>query len=55
MKKEFNLTKEQLDKIMEWCYRNNSVKFKKSNLKLVVLDGGYVNVLELKSFLEGLK
>lgn len=40
-------------KIMEYCYKNNTLKFKDSKLKLALTDGGWINVLELKEFLEG--
>lgn len=46
------LTKEQIEEIMKWCYKNNTLEFKDSKLKLAVLDGGWVNVIKLKEFLE---
>lgn len=46
------MNKKDIDKIMEWCYQNNTIKFKELNLKLAVLDGGYVNVIELREFLK---
>jgi len=33
--------------IKEWTFKNNTIKFKNSNLGLAVLDGGWVNVIEL--------
>jgi hypothetical protein len=40
------------DDILEWCYKNNSIKIKYSKLALLTTDGGWVNVLELKDFME---
>lgn len=37
--------------IMDWCYKNNTIKI--GNMALASLDGGHVNVLKLKAFLEG--
>ena len=45
----------EIDKIMEYCYSNNTIKFKNSNLELAVLDGGWVNVLQLKEFLNSME
>jgi len=47
------LTKEQIDEIMEFCYQNNTITTKYPDLRLMTLDGGWVNVLELRKFLEG--
>ena len=38
------------EEIMNWCYKNNTVKI--GNINLCTTDGGWVNVLELKKFLE---
>ncbi len=40
--------------IMNWCYKNNTFEFKNSGMKLAVLDGGWVNCIKLKEFLEGM-
>ena len=55
MSRRFKMNKKDIDKIMEWCYKNNTIKFKNSNLRLAVLDGGWVNVIELKEFLDEIK
>ena len=47
-----NLTQKQIDEILEYCYKNNNFEFLDSKLRLAVLDGGWVNVIKLKSFLE---
>lgn len=46
--------------ILDWCYKNNSIPMKdlfkdlsESKLELCVTDGGWINVLKFKSFLEG--
>ena len=39
--------KEFIRLIKEWTFKNNTIKFKNSNLGLAVLDGGWVNVIEL--------
>ena len=44
--------KELIEDIMDWCYKNNTIKTKYPNLNLLTTDGGWVNVLELKKFLE---
>ena len=49
------MNKKDIDKIMEYCYSNNTIKFKNSNLKLAILDGGWVNVLQLKEFLNSME
>jgi len=42
-----------VDSILEFCSQNNTIEFKNSKLRLAILDGGWVNVLKLKEFLEG--
>ena len=49
------ITQKDIDKIMEFCYKNNTIKFQNSPLRLALLDGGWTNVLELKEFLESIK
>lgn len=49
------MNKKDIDKIMEWCYENNTIPMKDSNLRLAILDGGWVNVIELKSFLDSME
>jgi hypothetical protein len=46
--------------IMDWCYKNNAIPMKDlypeletSNLKLATTNGGWVNVIKLKEFMEG--
>jgi hypothetical protein len=46
------LTKEQIEEIMDFCDKNNMIEFKNSKLKLGITDGGYVNLIKLKDFLE---
>jgi hypothetical protein len=46
------MNREDFDKIMEFCYKNNTIEFKNSPLKLAILDGGWVNVMKLQRFLE---
>ena len=46
------LTKKQIEEIMDFCYKNNTIKFRNSNIRLAILDGGYVNCIELRKFLE---
>ena len=48
------MNKKDIDKIMEWCHQNNTIKFKELKLELAVLDGGWVNVLQLKAFLDSM-
>ena len=48
---EFGFVKK--DEILKWCYKNNSIPLKDSKLKLVLTDGGWVNVLELQKFMDG--
>ena len=52
---ENKLTKEQIEEIMEFCYKNNTFEFKNSKMRLAVLDGGWVNCIKLRSFLEDKK
>ncbi len=47
--------KKLISQILEWCYKNNIIEFKDSNLGLAVTDGGWINVIKLKDFLEGEK
>jgi hypothetical protein len=49
------ITQKDIDKIMQWCFQNNTIKFKNTNLELAILDGGWVNVIQLKTFLESIK
>jgi len=50
------LTKEQIKEIMDFCSKNNTFEFTNSKMKLAVLDGGWVNCIKLKRFLdEGVK
>ncbi len=49
------MNKKEIEKIMEWCYENNTIQFKRSKLKLAMLDGGWVNVLQLREFLESME
>jgi hypothetical protein len=51
-----------IQEIMDWCYKNNTVplksmhpELKNSKLSLATLDGGWINVLRLKKFLDGRK
>jgi len=39
--------KEFIKLLKDWTFKNNTIKFKGSNLGLAVLDGGWVNVIEL--------
>lgn len=48
------MKKEEFEKIMEWCYKNNTIQFKETEMRLAILDGGWVNVIKLQQFLEGL-
>ena len=41
-----------ISQIMEWCYKNNTIKFKESKLRLATTDGGWIYVLELQKFLK---
>jgi len=45
------MNKKDIEHIMNWCYKNNTVKLLNSNLRLATTDGGWVNVLELRKFL----
>jgi hypothetical protein len=56
------ITKKDIDKIMEFCYENNTIPMKdlfkdmpNSKLSLAVTDGGWVNVINLKNFLESME
>jgi hypothetical protein len=54
------ITQKDINKILEWCYKNNMIELnmielKNSNLKLALTDGGWVNVIKLKIFLESIK
>jgi hypothetical protein len=49
------ITKKDFDKIMEFCYKNNTIEFKNIDMRLAILDGGWVNVIKLRKFLETLK
>jgi len=44
--------KELVEDILDWCYKNNMIKFKNMAYRLAVTDGGWVNVIELKKFME---
>ncbi len=56
---KFNLDWERLAEIkiiasiMDYCYKNNTIKFKNCNLKLAVTNGGWINVSDLHNFLKG--
>ena len=52
---ENKLTKEQIEEIMDFCYKNNTFEFKNSKMRLAVLDGGWVNCIKLRDFLENKK
>ena len=43
--------KKLIETIRDWCYKNNT--FQVGHLKLGTTDGGWVNVLKLKAFLDG--
>jgi hypothetical protein len=49
------IIQKDINKILEWCYKNNMIELKNSNLKLALTDGGWVNVIKLKIFLESMK
>jgi len=49
------ITQQDIDKIMKWCFQNNTIKFKNTSLELAILDGGWVNVISLKNMLESIK
>ena len=49
------ITKQDIDKIMQWCFKNNTINFKNYGIELAILDGGWVNVIQLKEFLESIK
>ena len=46
------ITKKDINKIMEWCYKNNTIEFPNSGMRLAILDGGWVNVIKLNEFLK---
>lgn len=49
------ITDREIDKIMNWCYKNNIIELKNSKLRLALADGGWVNVIKLKEFLESIR
>ena len=49
------ITKDDINKIMQWCFQNNTIEFKNTGLKLAILDGGWVNVIKLKEFLDSIQ
>ena len=60
VKKKFEYWKEEFIKIIEdWCHKNNAIPMKdlfegipKSQLKLAITDGGWVNVIKLMNFIK---
>ncbi|MCK9429482.1 MAG: hypothetical protein M0R17_05720 [Candidatus Omnitrophica bacterium] len=46
------MNKKEFDKIMKFCYKNNTIEFKNSPMRLAIMDGGWVNVIKLQRFLE---
>lgn len=48
------MRKEDIDIIMNWCYKNNVIEFKNASIGLCITDGGWVNVIKLKQFLDGM-
>ena len=42
-----------INSIMEHCWSNNTIKFKNTNLRLAITDGGWVNCIELHDYLKG--
>jgi len=56
------ITEKDINIILEWCYKNNTLPMKdlfkdlpNSKLHLATTDGGWVNVIKLKQFLEEMK
>lgn len=56
------ITEKDIHVILNWCYKNNTIPMKElfkdmpnSKLNLCVMDGGWVNVIKLKNFLENIK
>lgn len=47
-----DLKRWMIEEIMNWCYKNNTIPFQDSNIQLCSTDGGWINVLKLKKFLE---
>ena len=48
------MNKQEIEKIMDWCSKNNTIKTKYPHLEVATLDGGWVNVWELREFLKEL-
>jgi len=46
------MNKEDVETIMDYCHSNNTIKFKNTSLRLCITDGGWVNCLELRTFLD---
>jgi len=46
------LTKKQIEEIMDYCYKNNTIETKYPHLKIAITDGGWVNVMKFQRFLE---
>ena len=46
------LTNGQIEEIMDWCRKNNTIEFKNTTMRLAILDGGWVNVPKLEKFLK---
>ena len=38
------ITEQDIEKIMQWCYKNNMIEFKNSQMKLGILDGGILAI-----------
>jgi len=49
------ITDKDIDVILNWCYENNIIELKNSKLKIAITDGGWVNCIKLKSFLNEIK
>ena len=56
------ITEKDIDNIMEFCYKNNTIPMKdlfknlpNSKFNLCVTDGGWCNCIKLKNFLESIK
>ena len=44
--------KEFIEEVETYCYKNNTIPMKDTNLKLAILDGGWVNVMNLMNFIK---
>jgi|LGVF01.2.fsa_nt_gb hypothetical protein len=45
---------EFINELREWTYKNNTIEFKDSKMKLAILDGGWVNVIKLHNKIDEL-